>query len=199
MGSVLILRQIFSKTAKISWLPYPYLFERNAVRDEYLKNRFGMTTIVCRSPIGSLSANLTRPPALPVSLIAVVRIRIQHFKWFRIQGFDDQKIYKKIHLKKFLSSFFWSKIASLGLLKKRPSYRRTFNPQKEYPSLKEWFIDFLLFLWVIFALLDLNLKTLGQVHTVPLMRIRIQPTKIKNQSGNTGSVQGTNGTRGYRT
>jgi hypothetical protein len=31
-----------------------------------------MTTIVCRSPIGSLSANLTRPPALPVSLIAMV-------------------------------------------------------------------------------------------------------------------------------
>jgi hypothetical protein len=39
-----------------------------------------------------------------------IQIRIQHFKWIRIQSFDDQKLKnKKLLLKKIL--FFWSKIA----------------------------------------------------------------------------------------
>jgi hypothetical protein len=59
--------------------------------------------------------------------------RIQHFKWIRIQGFDNQKFKKKkIQLKiiKFFYIFFWSKIAiylSLGLYKGRPSIQ----PSKE--------------------------------------------------------------------
>jgi hypothetical protein len=51
----------------------------------------------------------------------------------RIQGFDDQKLKKKIQLK-FFYIFFCSKIAiylSLGLLKGRPSYMRSLQPLKE--------------------------------------------------------------------
>jgi hypothetical protein len=50
---------------------------------------------------------------------------------FRIQGLDDQKI-KKLQLKFFY--IFLTKIAkhlSLGLLKGRPSYRRSLQPSKE--------------------------------------------------------------------
>ncbi len=55
---------------------------------------------------------------------------------------------------------FWSKIAvylSLGLLKGHPSlYKRILQPSKEnIPALQNMkFLNFYLFLWVIFALLD---------------------------------------------
>ncbi len=61
-------------------------------------------------------------------------MQIQHFKLIRIriQGFDDQKLRKKmVQLKKSLI-FFWSKIAiylSLGPLKGRPRYGRSRSPQ----------------------------------------------------------------------
>ncbi len=73
-----------------------------------------------------------------------IQIRIQYFKWFRIriririQGFDDQKL-KKIQLEKNLS--FWSKIAIylyLGLLKGRPSYRRSLQPKKKTSSTSKY-------------------------------------------------------------
>ncbi len=50
----------------------------------------------------------------------------------RIQGFNDQKLKKKLQLKK--KKIFWSKIAiylSLGLHKVCPSYRRSLQLSKE--------------------------------------------------------------------
>jgi len=71
---------------------------------------------------------------------------IQHFKWIRIQGFDDQKLKKKYSWI-FLYIFFGSKIAiylSLGDLKWRPSYRRSLQPsKKEHPALQKSEIDWL--------------------------------------------------------
>ncbi len=51
----------------------------------------------------------------------------------RTQGFDGQKLKKKIQLK-FFFIFFWLKIAiysSLGLHKGRPSYRKSLQSSKE--------------------------------------------------------------------
>ncbi len=94
-----------------------------------------------------------------------MRIRIQHFSSMRIRiqihGFDDQN-WKKIYSWKTVI-LFKSKIAiylSLGLHKGRPSYRRSRRASKENTAKK--FLNFFLFLWVNFDLLDL---------------IRIQPTK----------------------
>ncbi len=60
-----------------------------------------------------------------------------------IQGFDDQKLKKKIQMK----NFFDKKIANYL----DPSYRRSL-PLKHFKKMK--FKNFLLSLWVIFALLD---------------------------------------------
>ncbi len=78
------------------------------------------------------------------------RIRIHHFRLktdpdpIQIQGFVGKNLI-----------FFWSKIAiylSVGLHKGRPSYRRSLQPQKSTSDMK--FLNFFLFFWVIFALLD---------------------------------------------
>ncbi len=92
-----------------------------------------------------------------------------HFKWIRIPwygygsgsrfntdpGFWWPKIEEKIQLK-FLS--FFQTLQSLGLHIGRPSYRRRLQPSKEnIQYLKKWnLLTFLLFLWVIFAHLDLD-------------------------------------------
>ncbi len=70
----------------------------------------------------------------------------------RIQGFNDQKLKKKLQ-------FFWSKTAiylSLDLHKVCPSYRRSLQFSKEaIQHFKTWtFTNYCLLLWVIFALLD---------------------------------------------
>jgi hypothetical protein len=55
------------------------------------------------------------------------------FKWIRIQGFDDQKFKKKIYCRKKLPSFHQKLLIylSLGLHKRRPSYRKSHKPSKE--------------------------------------------------------------------
>ncbi len=67
-----------------------------------------------------------------------IRIRIQSFKWIliriRIQGFDDQKLKKKIQLRFFFSISFWSKFAIYlfpGHHKEHTSYRRSLQPSQE--------------------------------------------------------------------
>jgi hypothetical protein len=76
----------------------------------------------------------------------------------RIQGFNDQKLKKKLQLKIFYFIFLWSKTAiylSLGLHKVCPSYRRRLQLSKE--AIQHFktrtFTHFFLLLWVIFALL----------------------------------------------
>jgi hypothetical protein len=80
----------------------------------------------------------------------------------RIQGFDEQKLEKIYSWKN--SFFLGSKTTfyiSLGLYKRRSSYRRNLQPLKRTPSnLKHEIISLLfLFLWVIFALLDPDLDS----------------------------------------
>ncbi len=76
----------------------------------------------------------------------------------RIQGLDDQKNEEKNTAEDLIKIFFWSKLAiylSLGIIKERPSYRRSLRPSKENIQPFKWnFVTFLFFLWVIFALLD---------------------------------------------
>ncbi len=90
-----------------------------------------------------------------------VRIRIQHF-WFNTDpdpnpGFWWKKIGKSLQLKIFLFFIFWFKIAiylSLGLYKGRPGYMRSVHKTQYRTSStsKIWnFLNFFLFLWVIFA------------------------------------------------
>ncbi len=79
--------------------------------------------------------------------IDLMRIRIQHFIKLRIRipdpdpGFYDQKLIKKLLLKKKLN-FFGSKTTiylSLGLHKGRPSHRKSLQPSKEnIQYLKTW-------------------------------------------------------------
>ncbi len=84
--------------------------------------------------------------------------RVWGWRPIRIQGFNDQKLEKKLQLKIFLF-FFWSKTAiylSLGLHKVCPSYRRSLQLSKEaIQHFKTWtYTNFCLLLWVIFTLLD---------------------------------------------
>ncbi len=93
-----------------------------------------------------------------------IRIRIQLFMWIRIririQGFDDQKLKKKMQQKSFCLSFFRSIIAiylSLGLYKGRPSYSRSLQSSKEniqHFKKNKIYQLFFLRLRVIFALLN---------------------------------------------
>ncbi len=129
--------------------------------------RYIRTLLICRKLFVYL---LSRP---------VVRIRI-HCVWIRIHyfrlnryrsgcgsnpdpGFWWLEIGKNLQLEKNLI-FFWSKIAnylSLGLHQVRPCYRRSLQPSKEnIQNFKKWnFINFFLFVWVIFALLDPDLDS----------------------------------------
>jgi hypothetical protein len=73
------------------------------------------------------------------------------------RDFDDQKLKEKKPLKFFL--LFCSKTVIylfLGLHKGRLSYRRSIQPSKrEHPALQKMkFMNFFLFFWVFFALLD---------------------------------------------
>jgi hypothetical protein len=83
-----------------------------------------------------------RPPGRAELRICIhfIRIRIQHFRLntdpdpdpIRIQGFNDQKLRNKLQPKKII--FLKSKATiylSLGLHKKRPSYRRSLQLSKE--------------------------------------------------------------------
>ncbi len=88
---------------------------------------------------------------LPVFRIWIhwFRIRIQHFRLNTNPdpGFWWPIIEKKIYGQKFLSYFFWSKIAiylSLGLHKGRPCYRRSIQSfKREHPTLQNMkFLDF---------------------------------------------------------
>ncbi len=92
----------------------------------------------------------------------------------RTQGFDDQKL-EKISSWNF---FFQSKIAtflSLGLNKGCPSYSRSRQPSKEnIQHFKTCNLNFFLFLWVIFALLDPD----------PLTWLNPDPIRIRSR--NTG-------------
>ncbi len=76
-----------------------------------------------------------------------IQIRIQHFKWIQVQI--------RIRIQSG-SRDWWPKIAiylSLGLDKGRPRYRRSLQPSKQkIQHLKK--INFFLFWWAIFALLD---------------------------------------------
>ncbi len=78
----------------------------------------------------------------------------------RIQGFVDQKL-KKIYSwkKKFRSKT--TICLSLVLQKGRPSYKKSLQFSKEnIQYFKTWnFYNFVLLLWVIFALLDLDLDS----------------------------------------
>jgi hypothetical protein len=91
------------------------------------------------------------------SVLVSMRIRIQHFRSMcirmriQIQDFDDQKLNKKIYSCKKLVIFVKNAIyLSLGLLKGRPSYRRSLQLS---PSKLEFSVSFSNFL-VFFALLD---------------------------------------------
>jgi hypothetical protein len=101
-----------------------------------------------------------------------MRIRIQHFFslqihfririQFRIQGFDDQK-FTAVKL------FSDGKIAiylSLGLQKGcSEATGEAFTPQKRTSSTsKHEILDFFLYLWVIFALLDPDLDPAPQIN-----------------------------------
>jgi hypothetical protein len=81
------------------------------------------------------------------------RIEIQHFRSmlirirFRIQGFDDQKLRKKLHRKNIY--FLIKKIAiylSLGLLKARPSSGESSAPQKRTSTTSKHEISSLFYL-----------------------------------------------------
>jgi hypothetical protein len=65
---------------------------------------------------------------------------------------------KKIGTVENVYIFFWSKIViylSQDILKRRSSYRRSFQPSKENIALQKMrFTNFFLFVWVIFTLLD---------------------------------------------
>ncbi len=63
-----------------------------------------------------------------------IRIRFRFWIRFRIQGFDDQKL-KKIQLTFFLYLFDKKlQFFPLGLLKGRPSHRRSLSPPKRTSS-----------------------------------------------------------------
>ncbi len=86
--------------------------------------------------------------------------RVSDPHWFNADPDSGSRVWwpkiEKIHCLKF--NFYFSKIAiylSLGLHKGRPSYRKSLQPSREHPILKNMkILDFFLFLWVIFALLD---------------------------------------------
>ncbi len=90
-----------------------------------------------------------------------LRIRIQHFKWIRIQGFK-----KKIQLTKIAIYLF------LSLHKGRPSYRRSLQPSKEnIQHFKKWnLLTFILFLWVIYVFLDPDLDPQHWFEVIFLVR-----------------------------
>ncbi len=73
----------------------------------------------------------------------------------RIQGFNDQKLEKKLQLKIFIYFFFIKNcnLPILGLHRVCPSYRRSFQFSKEaIQHFKTWtFTNYCLLLWVIFA------------------------------------------------
>ncbi len=84
--------------------------------------------------------------------IHFIRIRIQHLRMntnpdpdpIRIQGFNDQKLKKKIIAENFFVFFFWSKTAiylSLGLHKVCPSYRRS-HPTLQNMNFYKFFSTF---------------------------------------------------------
>jgi hypothetical protein len=89
------------------------------------------------------------------------------------------KNWKKIQLK----LFFISKIAinlSLGLLKGRPSYRRSAF-RTEHPALQKMkFMNHFLFLWAIFALLDPGPDTDTGPDTDPATPLNPDPIRIHN-------------------
>ncbi len=111
--------------------------------------------------------------------IHFIRIRIQRFRLntnpdrnpIRIQGFNDQKIEKKLQLKNFFKFFFFKNcnLPTLGLHIVRPSYRRSLQLSKEaIQHFKIWTLKKILLLWAIFALLDPDPDPLTRV------KIRIQ-------------------------
>ncbi len=93
----------------------------------------------------------------------------------RIQGFNDQKLKINYSWKKTLI-LFGSKTTiylSLGLHKERPSYRRSLQLSKEAIHLKTWnFLIFFILLWVIFALLDPDLRTRLNPEPQPWLVVR---------------------------
>ncbi len=85
---------------------------------------------------------------LPTMLSIRIRIRVQYFKWTRIQGFDDQK-WTKIQPKFF---FLHVLIKNCNLLIPRPSLRtsriqeKPSALQREHPALQTWnFLPFICF------------------------------------------------------
>jgi hypothetical protein len=97
-----------------------------------------------RSTVESCVADPNSLHPEPDPTFQVIRIRIQDFV--------DQKL-KKIQLKKnlpFLSTNAF--YLSLGLHEGRPRFRRSLQPRKGNIQMK--FINFFLFFWVIFVLLE---------------------------------------------
>ncbi len=109
--------------------------------------------------------------------IHFIRIRIQHFR-LNIDpdlGFYDQKLEKKLQLKKL--NIFLIKIAiylSPGLHKGRPSYRWSLQPvKKNIQHLKTW--DFLIFFYYCGSFLPLDPDPDSIPDTDPLTRFNPDP------------------------
>jgi hypothetical protein len=99
----------------------------------------------------------------------VFRIRIQHFRAntgtdpdpIRIQGFDDQKLGKKLKLKKKSDFFiFGSKLQytylTLGLLKEIQATGEAFSPQKRTSSTSKHEIYYIFSLYIFGSVADLG-------------------------------------------
>ncbi len=120
-------------------------------------------------------------------VLATGHFTFQHFKWIRIririQGFDEQK-YKKY------SWIIFLKIKNCNFLIRRPPQRasqlqeKPSAPKREHPAIQKMkFINFFLFLWVIYAILEPNqVPDLGtSLYPNPTrIRIRIHNTGIKH-------------------
>ncbi len=174
-----LLRIPFSVIGRCSLVPTFHWQQRKCERINLTKNTGGFQfAITVRITGGFRKYFQCQNPGLRIR-INFIRIRIQHFRPntnpdpdpIRIQGFNDQKLKKKITAEK--KNFFGSKTAiylSLGLHKVRPKYRRSLQLSKEaIQHFKTWTFKKFLLLWVFFALLDPD----------PLTRLNPDPIRIR--------------------
>jgi hypothetical protein len=103
-----------------------------------------------------------------------MRIRIQQL---RIQGFDDQKMKKCCSRKKSLVFFYQSFQFTYPSIKDAQATGKSFSPQKRTSSTsKHEIFYFILFLWIIFALLDPD--PVAQINVDPVAQINVGPDPV---------------------